>query len=178
MSKKLSIDAWDWCDCTHLWKFFFPFMIPSRALDIPSFFLWTDKSPIVGLTDKERYQNIPNQLIWKWSWAFKGALPREEITIAEALKVRGYKTGHFGKWHVGQLSKTVKQTYSPNPVDAKLYSPPWENGFDVSFSCENSVSSFNPYYLTCGEFGSKDYLMVMDRPVAKGQKTGGFNCTN
>ena len=109
------------------------------------------------------------------SWAFKGALPREEITIAEALKVRGYKTGHFGKWHVGQLSKTVKQTYSPNPVDAKLYSPPWENGFDVSFSCENSVPSFNPYYLTCGEFGSKDYLMVMDRPVAKGQKTGGFN---
>jgi len=108
------------------------------------------------------------------SWAFKGALPKEEITLAEILRDNGYRTGHFGKWHLGQLSKTVKQTYSPNPVSAKLYSPPWENGFDTSFSVENSVPSFNPYYLTCGEFGSKDYLMVMDKAVKKGQRTGGF----
>ena len=108
------------------------------------------------------------------SWAFKGALPKEEITLAEILRSNGYRTGHFGKWHVGQLSKTVKQTYSPNPVSAKLYSPPWENGFDTSFSVENSVPSFNPYYLTCGDFGSKDYLMIMDKAVEKGQRSGGF----
>jgi len=28
-------------------------------------------------------------------------LPLEEITIAEALKARGYATGSFGKWHLG-----------------------------------------------------------------------------
>jgi arylsulfatase A-like enzyme len=28
-------------------------------------------------------------------------LPLEETTIAEALKERGYATGHFGKWHLG-----------------------------------------------------------------------------
>ena len=30
------------------------------------------------------------------------ALPLEETTLAEALKGSGYRTGHFGKWHLGE----------------------------------------------------------------------------
>lgn len=29
----------------------------------------------------------------------------QEITIAEALKPAGYRTGHFGKWHLGSVQK-------------------------------------------------------------------------
>lgn len=31
----------------------------------------------------------------------KGGLPPAEVTLAEALKARGYATAHIGKWHLG-----------------------------------------------------------------------------
>ena len=102
-----------------------------------------------------------------------GQLPLQEVTIAEALKLRGYTTGHFGKWHVGQLSKTQVDSYLDIPIEPRRYSPPWESGFDKCFS-GIFLPLFNPYYLTCGKYGSDDYTMVMNRPVARGQRTGGF----
>jgi len=44
-------------------------------------------------------------------WAGEAPLRPGELTIAETLREAGYATGHFGKWHVGGLSKTVKQSY-------------------------------------------------------------------
>ena len=35
-----------------------------------------------------------------------GYLPAEEITIARMCKSLGYTTGHFGKWHIGSVSRT------------------------------------------------------------------------
>ncbi|MFB3905075.1 MAG: sulfatase [Acidobacteriota bacterium] len=46
-----------------------------------------------------------------------GGLPRDEITIAEALKSRGYATACIGKWHLGHLPQFL----------------PTENGFDSYF---------------------------------------------
>ncbi len=48
----------------------------------------------------------------------------EEITIAQILKKAGYRTGHFGKWHVG----AVKAESPTNP--ARL-------GFDEYLSHDN-----------------------------------------
>lgn len=105
-------------------------------------------------------------------WAGDGHLPHEEVTLAGALKQAGYTTGHFGKWHLGQLSKTLKQSEFPVPADPAYYSPPWVHGFDECFSTESMVPTYNPYYHDCGPIGSDDYRLIMDRPVEFGDTSG------
>ena len=60
-----------------------------------------------------------------------GHMRKQEITLAEALKTQGYATGHFGKWHLGTLTKTVVESNRGGPRGGEHYSPPWENGFDA-----------------------------------------------
>ena len=38
------------------------------------------------------------------------------MTITELLKQRGYKTGHFGKWHIGPKSTEKNGTYGIDDV--------------------------------------------------------------
>lgn len=57
-----------------------------------------------------------------FSWGF--SLRPEEITLAEALKPAGYRTAHFGKWHLGSVRKG-------SPVN------PGAQGFDTWLSAEN-----------------------------------------
>ena len=66
-------------------------------------------------------------------------LPVEEITIAEAIKSKGYASGHFGKWHVGGFSKERAGAHYMTPSMA---------GFDEWFSTRNVISTFDPYKRT------------------------------
>lgn len=76
--------------------------------------------------------------------ANEGHMRREEVTLAEVLKTHDYATGHFGKWHLGTLTTTEKDSNRGEPGVAAHYSPPWHNGFDVCFSTEAKVPTYDP----------------------------------
>jgi len=78
------------------------------------------------------------------TFANVGHMRPEEITLAEALKTQGYTTGHFGKWHLGTLTRTEKDSNRGGPRGVTHYAPPWKNGFDVCFSTEAKVPTWNP----------------------------------
>ena len=69
----------------------------------------------------------PNRMgVFSWGHAIRP----QETTLAEVLRQAGYATGHFGKWHLGQVR-------ADSPVS------PGANGFDRWISAENFYD-FNP----------------------------------
>ncbi len=62
--------------------------------------------PTVKDSEKKVFNKLINHLIFPYG--IRGILP-DEITIAESLQAVGYKTGAFGKWHLGDTSP-----YLPN----------------------------------------------------------------
>lgn len=78
------------------------------------------------------------------TFANVGHMLPEEITLAELLKGHGYLTGHFGKWHLGTLTTELRDSNRGRPGDRTHFAPPWEHGFDVCFSTEAKVPTYNP----------------------------------
>lgn len=76
--------------------------------------------------------------------ANSGHMPKEELTLAEALKSFGYKTGHFGKWHLGTLTTKIKDSNRGGERGKEHYAPPWTNGFEECFSTEAKTPTFDP----------------------------------
>jgi len=109
--------------------------------------------------------------------ANRGHMKPEEFTIYEALKSVGYRTGHFGKWHLGTLTKTIKESNRGGPRGVKDYSPPWDNGVDVVFATEAKVPTYDPMEKpdkkAVGDFrkaGQKGWW-----PISKGAKRAPYN---
>jgi len=73
-----------------------------------------------------------------------GHMRPAELTLAEILKADGYATGHFGKWHLGTLTKTIRDSNRGGPRGAAHFAPPSQHGFDESFSTEAKVPTWDP----------------------------------
>ncbi|MCK0158203.1 sulfatase-like hydrolase/transferase [Cellulophaga sp. F20128] len=89
-----------------------------------------------------------------------GHLREGEITIAEIVKKEGYATAHFGKWHLGTLTKKeLDANRGGNPKFATDFTIPTMHGYDSFFSTESKVPTFDPlvYPKTFDEGESKQY---------------------
>jgi len=95
-------------------------------------------------------------------YANTGMLPQDELTLAEILNAEGYSTGHFGKWHLGILSKKIRDSNRGGKTqDTIYYSPPWQHGFDVCFSTEAKVPTWDPMIVPEREAGGVAQDLVL-----------------
>jgi len=74
-----------------------------------------------------------------------GHLPADELHLGRLLRARGYRTGFFGKWHLGTLTTEVtdsnrggREQHTPH------YAPPWDRDFEVVFATEAKVPTYDP----------------------------------
>jgi len=80
----------------------------------------------------------------------RNRLPFETYTLAEALRDVGYRTGHFGKWHLGW------PPYNPE-----------NHGFDFSFPPNQSWPSPPNYFAPFRKDAVKDIPELQDAPEGK-----------
>lgn len=73
-----------------------------------------------------------------------GHLPEEEISLPELLQEKGYATGHFGKWHLGTLTRIIKDSNRGLPRDSTHYSIPTSHGYDSYFCSESKTPTWDP----------------------------------
>ncbi|MGH9310691.1 MAG: sulfatase family protein, partial [Vicinamibacterales bacterium] len=81
----------------------------------------------------------------------EASLPAREITLAEVLKTRGYRTGMVGKWHLGDRDES-------NPL---------EHGFDAFFGLPYSNDYMPPFVASTPPVPLLRGHAVIERPVVQ-----------
>lgn len=67
-----------------------------------------------------------------------GGLPKEEVTIARALKGRGYVTGCVGKWHLGHLPQYLPTRHGFD----SYFGIPYSNDMDATLEPKRRRAAF------------------------------------
>ena len=83
-----------------------------------------------------RYPGRSGLGLWVIGPGAKQHLHPREITLAEGLKTQGYKTGIFGKWHLGNPNKSNKLSQDTLPLAHGF--DEWE-GTNVSHDYSNAM---------------------------------------
>jgi arylsulfatase A-like enzyme len=71
-------------------------------------------------------------------------LSSREVTIAEALKARGYATAMFGKWHHGKPRKG-EEPPAPKSGEPTAYVHPLDQGFDEFFGFTDATHAWEKF---------------------------------
>jgi arylsulfatase A-like enzyme len=90
-------------------------------------------------------------------------LPPDEITIAEALKARGYSTSIVGKWHLGQLPEFLPMRQGFDD----WFGLPYSHDMQMTAPRENGLQS-RAYYDPKPEYWNVPLMRngdVVERPV-------------
>jgi arylsulfatase A len=103
-----------------------PVCTPSRAA------LLTGRLPVrSGMTSSRRRVLFPNST---------GGLPAEEITLAEALKAKGYATACIGKWHLGHRPQFLPMRHGFD----YYFGVPYSNDMDRRPDAGGAAGSLTP----------------------------------
>ena len=97
-----------------------------------------------------------------------GHLHKHEFTIYEALGGLGYRTGHFGKWHMGTLTRETIEANRGGPRGKKNYSPPWHHDVGTSFATESKTPTYDPMWRPAKGNGARKPSDVFDTFNGKG----------
>jgi len=73
-----------------------------------------------------------------------GKLPKGEINLPQIAKSKGYTTGHFGKWHLGTLTKDPERAGPAPATCVERYAPPWQRHYDTTFATVTNVATWDP----------------------------------
>lgn len=142
---------------------------------------FTDGHSSSGICTPSRYAMLTGQHHWRRFHGIVNAFgtsvfKKEEFTIARMLQKQGYKTGCFGKWHLGwdwdairKPGVTKKQNASAESYDWTKPFPggPLDQGFDYYFG--DGTINFPPY---CWIENDR-FLTIPTRSVIKSKPLAG-----
>ncbi len=142
---------------------------------------FTDGHSSSGICTPSRFAMLTGQHHWRRFHgivgAFGGTVFKDgEFTIANMFREKGYRTGCFGKWHLGwdfdairKPGVTRKDWPKPGSYDWTRRFPggPLERGFDHYFG--DGTINFPPY---CWIEGDR-FLTIPTKPVIKSQPLAG-----
>jgi len=98
------------------------------------------------------------------------ALKPNDASLGLLMKRAGYRTGFFGKWHLGTMTTEVIDGRYGGPGSEVLFSPPWEHGFDVVFATESRVPTYDPMIRPRSQAGSDPKRFPIEQPVEGTQR--------
>lgn len=154
--------------------------MPSRACIMSGMYvsrtqMWTPGMRAKGDSSKMKFL-VPRNKDKKGDGVFpsKGALPPSVISIAEVLKGAGYRTAHFGKWHLGPDGQGF-DVNDTNGLGAGLGQKFYGN-IDVAENLTNAACEFidqnhsNPFFIYLCHWDVHSPIRARKEVVAKYKK--------